>query len=194
VKAGSAASLALVARLLVANRWDGAPLPADEHAVVEVRWSEHGELLLSVDAPYYGDVPPSAAAGSTEGLWEHELVEVFFADAHEHYLEIELGPHGHYLVLELSGVRKAVRRGLPIQYSVSCQLTGALAGQGPIGRFHGVARVPRAYLPAGVTRANAYAIHGVGVRRCYHACSTLGHAGSAPDFHRLESFVPITLR
>jgi hypothetical protein len=51
-----------------------------------------------------------------------------------------------------------------------------------------VATVPRDYLPRAAVRVNAYAIHGQGAARCYHAHSPPG--GEVADFHRLEHFVP----
>jgi hypothetical protein len=35
------------------------------------------------------------------------------------YIEIELGPHGHHLVLLLDGVRNAVAKLLPIKYNAA---------------------------------------------------------------------------
>ena len=57
------------------------------------------------------------------------------------------------------------------------------------GRWRGEARVPARLVPAGVSRWNAYALHGLGAARRY-----LAHApvpGDAPDFHRLGCFVPL---
>lgn len=171
----------------IRRRWDGTALSEDEHARVALRLRD-AELCVEVDAPFYRDAAPAAPVGTTDRLWEHEVVEVFLADAGQRYLEIELGPHGHSLVLALDGTRNPVRYGLPISYAAQI-LPATAAGARP--RFVGHARVPRAYLPQGVCRANAYAIHGPAQARCHHA-----HAGLpalAPDFHRLESFVPCRL-
>jgi hypothetical protein len=46
-------------------------------------------------------------------------------------------------------------------------------------------------LPPGLGRVNAYAIHGQGANRRYLAAYSVG--GTAPDFHRLDRFVPLTL-
>ena len=51
--------------------------------------------------------------------------------------------------------------------------------------------VPRAWLPEGPLRANAYRIHGTGKGRRYFAASPPG--GPQPDFHRLDAFQPFTL-
>ena len=96
----------------------------------------------------------------------------------ECYLEVELGPAGHHLVLELHGVRNIVREGLPLEYEVK--------GHGT--RWRGEALVPIRLLPPGCERLNAFAIHGVGEQRRYLAWSPAG--GDAPDFHRLDAFRP----
>ena len=107
------------------------------------------------------------------------MVELFLLGRDDRYLEIELGPHGHHLVLALRGERRVERSGLPIDYR--CEIDGA--------RFRGEARVPTDWLPPGLERANAYAIRGVGAARRYMAAHPLG--GDAPDFHRLADFRPI---
>jgi len=175
-------------RLTIAHDFRGAPLPAAQHA--ELRLSRVGAALrIEVDAPYCGDPAPSQPVGATDRLWEHEVVEVFIADAAESYLEVELSPHGHHLVLALSGVRHIVRARLPIDYQAT--IVRAPVAPAEVGRFRGVASVPWDYLPAAATRVNAYAIHGQGAGRCYHAHSP--PRGEVADFHRLDCFVPLTL-
>ena len=175
--------------LAIAHDFRGMPLPAADCArVVLVREPAH--LRIQVDSPYFADPGPTGPVGPTDRLWEHEVVEVFIADAAEHYLEVELSPHGHHLVLELSGVRHIVRGRLPIDYQANITPRSAES----VGRFHGVARVPWDYLPRAATRVNAYAIHGQGAQRRYHAHSAAGGlGGEVADFHRLGSFVPLTL-
>jgi hypothetical protein len=150
----------------------------------------HGQLIVDVDAPFFGDPAPKQPIGPTDRLWEYEVSELFIADDAEHYLEIELSPHGHHLVLELQGTRNIVRARLPIAYAVSIVATASAdASRGVRGRYRGQARVPAEYLPARATRANAYLIHGTGAARAYHAHSP--PMGETPDFHRLASFVPM---
>jgi hypothetical protein len=178
--------------LEIAHDFRGAPLPAADCArVALVREPAH--LRIEVAAPYFGDPAPAGPPGPTDRLWEHEVVEVFIADAAEHYLEVELSPHGHHLVLELSGVRHIVRGQLPIDYQANITPPSAES----VGRFHpqfrGVARLPWDYLPRAATRVNAYAIHGQGAARCYHAHAAASGHGGVADFHRLDSFVPLTL-
>ena len=73
-------------------------------------------LSVQVRAPYHSDSPPPSPPGPMDFLWEYEVVELFLLGAGERYTEIELGPHGHHLVLQLVGCRNVVRRCIPVQY------------------------------------------------------------------------------
>lgn len=161
----------------IGHRWSGEPVPAE--AVARIRWSLGDVLRVEVDAPFHDDPAPAGPPGSVDALWNHEVVELFLLGTGERYLEIELGPRGHYLVLQLAGVRQPTAMGLPIQFRAT------IHGD----RWQGVAEVPSELVPAGVHRFNAYRIHGQGDGRTY-----LAHAptkGDAPDFHRLEAFRPL---
>lgn len=166
------------ARLVVAHTWDGAPVGADERASVDLVLGD-GVLRVDVEAPWHGDPPPPGPPGPTPRLWEFEVVELFLLGADERYLELELGPHGHQLALQLRGRRNVEAQGLALAY--------AAARQG--ARWRGSARVPRAWLPPGLGAANAYAIHGRGAGRRHLAAHPV--PGPAPDFHRLDAFEPL---
>ena len=143
-----------------------------------MRWVLSGSLSIAVNAPFHGDPPPASPPGATDRLWEHEVVELFLLGADERYLEVELGPHGHHLVLRLHGRRSIEQQGMAIAYEA--RLRGA--------RWSGRALVPAAWLPAGLDRCNAYAIHGAGPARRHLAAFPV--PGREPDFHRLECFGP----
>jgi hypothetical protein len=178
--------------LPIEHDWQGVLLPESDRALVMLSLVTD-ELVVTFDAPYFGDAAPPTAAGSTPRLWEHEVVEVFIADSGDHYLELEFGPHRHYLALELHGVRKIVREGMELAYDVRIEpgsVSNALAGgSAPIGRYRGTGRVPMSYLPLRPARVNAYLIHGGQDSRCYHAHAPV--PGERPDFHRLEHFAPL---
>jgi hypothetical protein len=167
-------------RLPIECDWRGLPLAAAEQAWIAVDRAGD-QLEVEFDAPYFGDPPPPMAAGPAPGLWDFEVIELFLADAGAEYLELEFGPHGHYLVLQLCGVRrpKTAKSALPLAYRV--QIEG--------GRYRGRAQVPMSYLPDRPVRVNAYTIHGQGGARRYAAHAPV--AGAQPDFHRLECFVPL---
>ncbi len=165
------------AAVRVAPTWDGAPARPDE--VVTLRLSRLADLVVvEVDAPFHGDPLPPGRPGRCDGLWDHEVVEVFFLGAGERYLEVELGPHGHFLALQLEGVRAVRDDRLDLVYEARVE------GD----RWFGRAEVPAAWLPTGLARFNAYAIHGAAPRR-FLALHPV--PGPAPDFHRLDRFGPL---
>ncbi|MDD9939800.1 MAG: hypothetical protein OXU20_01940 [Myxococcales bacterium] len=181
-------------QLAIGRLWDGSPLPHDARGVLSLTDTPSGDILVQVDTKAFGDPIPPAPAGSFARLWEYEVVELFLAGHRSEYLEVELGPAGHYLVLMLAGIRMPVRSELPLDYHARLEH----------GRFRGKARIPAQYLPAGPLRANAYAIHrhpccqpvvpgstDPPPTRCYHAHAAV--PGPKPDFHQPDHFVPIDL-
>ena len=169
------------AELRVAQTWDGQPAGPSECVRVALQLTDL-ELHVQVDAPFHGDAQPAAGPGSSDRLWEYEVVELFLLGAERRYLELELGPWGHYLVLRLEGPRNAVESGISIAYQAE------RADDSWTGR----ARIDRSHLPPGLRAANAYAIHGSGSGRRYLAAHPV--PGPAPDFHRLEFFQPLAWR
>lgn len=168
-------------RFTIAATWDGAPVAQEEHIQLEA-WLDESGLHLRVDAPYHSDPPPPGPVGPTPGLWDYEVVEFFLLGADsQHYTEVELGPHGHHLVLCLSGVRSPSVVGVPLDF------VALIEGDRWVGR----ATLAPKYLPEGPYCANACAIHGSGRERRYLSAALL--AGEQPDFHRLEAFPPAHL-
>ncbi|MDP6935176.1 MAG: hypothetical protein QGG40_19810 [Myxococcota bacterium] len=167
-------------RLVIDRTWDGLPLPPEAHASVTLAFSLEG-LEVFVDAPFHGDPVPPGAEGPTWGLWEYEVVELFLSGPGDRYLEVELGPWGHHLVLQLEGCRNIVARELPLV------LRTRRAGERWTARAH----VDVGVLPPAPHRVNATRIHGVGTARRY--LSAVDLPGPKPDFHRIECFVPVTL-
>lgn len=139
--------------------------------------------MLEVEAPWFGDPSPSAPRGRTDRLWEFEVVEFFLAGPggprEVPYLEVELAPHGHFLVLRFRGVRRLVASEPYLDFAVH------RSGEHWTGRAH----LPEAWLPPRPWRANAFALHGVGTARRHLAAWPL--TGPAPDFHQPERFPPL---
>jgi hypothetical protein len=161
--------------LRIDRTWDGQPVAEEERATVHLVQS--GALLVArVDAPYRGDPAPPAPPGPTSRLWEHEVAEIFVLGDGERYLEIEMGPHGHHLVLVLEGYRNVIESGLPLDYTA--RIEGA--------RWRATARVAPELLPPAASRVNAYLAHGVGTARRHLAAFPV--PGDVPDFHRLHCF------
>jgi hypothetical protein len=71
-------------------------------------------------------------------------------------------------------------QGLPMQYYTHIG----------VQNLQGKARFPVSYVQPGVSRVNAYAIHGRGEERRYLAAFAV--PGERPDFHQLTAFGPFT--
>ena len=124
--------------------------------------------------------------GSTDQLWNYEVVEVFLLGADNHYLEIELGPKGHYLLLQLHGYRNVTQTGLTLEH-FSARIDHK--------QWTGNALIPKDYLPHGLAKFNAYAIHGSGAHRRYLSLFPTPYGKyKDPDFHRLDYFRDFNLR
>jgi hypothetical protein len=160
----------------IERSWDGGTTRHDGPRLT-LSFTE-SELVVDIDAPYHGDPEPSAPPGYCPKLWEHEVVELFLLGSRDRYLELEFGPHNHYLVLRLAGARRVQAEGMTLAYLAT------IAGQ----RWSGRAHVPLEWFPPELSRYNAYAIDGEAARRRYWARFEV--PGARPDFHRLERFGP----
>jgi len=171
-----------VITLVVEGTWDGRPVAP--HARVELACV--GDALeVRIDAIMVGDPPPPGPPRALPGLWDHEVVEVFIAgpphDRTAPYVELEVGPHGHWLAWSFVGYRE--RAG-----DVALAEPPAVARAGD--RWRATLCVPLAALPPAPWRVNAFALHGAHPdARRYLAATPLG--GERPDFHRVEDY-PIT--
>jgi hypothetical protein len=89
--------------------WDGRPV---DHTPAKIGLAGKGDRLeITITAPYFGDPAPE---GDKPGeaffkLWDYEVVEAFFLNDQEQYLELEFGPHGQHLMLILNGNRNAIK-------------------------------------------------------------------------------------
>ena len=138
-------------------------------------------------APFHGDAPPPGPPRPFFGLWEHEVLEIFLAGPRDHYLEVELSPHGHTCVLRLAGVRHVVQRDIAIPYRAR------VAGD----RWRGEATLPNALIPPGPHRINAFAMGGpdrlhLAYRPVLVPARWVGDT-PMPDFHQLRRFAPLRL-
>ncbi|XP_064084860.1 uncharacterized protein LOC135200292 isoform X1 [Macrobrachium nipponense] len=175
-----------VFRYRIQTAWNGAPI---DHAPVEITLQGFtAGVEMNVTAPFFNDPrPPNGREGMPYyGLWEYEVVEMFFLNDKDEYLEVELGPWGEHLLLMLKGARNAIKHSLALDYfAVRDEATGT---------WKGSAMIPPDYFPPKVSRVNAYAIHGVDDQREYQSLYPAPFDDPdypAPDFHRLELFRPI---
>ena len=162
----------------IATTWQGQPVPVRQQSALQVSVDAAG-LHLCLDAPYYDDPAPQHPPGAVMGLWEYEVVEFFLLGEGGHYIELEIGPHGHHLALAFKGPRQVMTQ--LSEFSVHTAIDRNK------GRWTAQAFLAASWLPAGPYRYNAYAIHGQEPRH-YLACFPV--PGDAPDFHRLEYFQP----
>jgi len=158
----------------IAHRWDGAPLPGlrarvSLSAEPDGLWVEAG--TAHQPAPRIPDAPRGARV---EGLWEYDVVECFLVGADGRYLELELGAGGHYLALAFDAPRRRAND--------LARESLAVAWESGEEEWRARCRVPRAWLPEPVARANAFAIAG-GV---FAVHAPVG--GTQPDFHRPHAF------
>lgn len=166
---------------VINTTWDGRALQVSEFVTLTFlhSLSTDGEIVLKLEAPFYGDPAPQSPPGPLFRLWDYEVVEVFILGDGNRYLEVEVGPHGHHLVLLLDGYRSAKVHSLDLKYE--WQIVN--------NRWTGTVFIPAAYFPKGASKLNAYAIHGQGNSRVYSSLfpSETGKY-EEPDFHRLEYF------
>ena len=164
--------------LSVGMTWDGRDVPEPQHSRLTLR-IDGPRFQLDLDAPFHDDPPPPHPAGRCPELWKHEVVELFLLGSDERYLELEMGPRGHYLALELNGARKLVRDDILLDYETERYADRWLAR----------CVLPTSALPRGLGACNAYSMHGVGDERQHLAVFPV--PGRRPDFHRLECFQEI---
>ena len=182
VRYGVVVRIEITVNFELTQYWNGDACSAQSRVSLSIH--EEGECLrLDVDAPFYNDPAPQSPAGSTPHLWEYEVVECFIVGEGRPipYIEIELGPHGHHLVLQLCGIRTIVQTYPSISY------TATIHGE----RWSGTAFIPKVWLPNGPWTHNAFAIHGQGLARKY--LTLYPTLGAQPDFHRLHTFRPLEM-
>lgn len=169
----------------ITKTWNGSNI---DHRPVRLVFAQAtGGIEIRVKAPFFNDPgnPGGQPGEPFNGLWDYEVVEAFFLNDKNQYLEIELCPHGQHLVLLLKGYRDMFASQLPLNFTSSINN----------GNWTGCAFVPASYFPPKVTKFNAYAIHGSGAGRVYetlYPASAKKHI--EPDFHRLEYFRAINFR
>lgn len=133
------------------------------------------DFQLWIVAPWASDPSPDGPPGPTDSLWTHEVVELFVGSL-DHpdgpYLEVEIGPFGHHLVLRLSSVRVREEALLPM----------IVQARRRDGWWAACARLDPAWLPPAPWRALACRVHGAGDDRAYETSATM--PGERPDFHQ----------
>lgn len=162
-----------------------------------------GSMIIDVDAPFFNDPPPTFPPGRMEGLWDHEVVEIFLAPGvlfedveSSPYLEIEIGPFGHYYLcmfpsqgdfynkndeIDLDRVPRVLVDHTRMRWSASLSIPSYLLPEPDCKDDLSICWM-----------MNACAIHGQTNSRVHHSYSPV--LGKKPNFHQLRSFVPLLLQ
>ena len=93
----------------IEKTWDDKPI---DHTPVEITLNNaENNLIIQITAPYFDDpAPQNGKVGEAFfKLWDYEVVEAFFLNDKDQYLELEFGPHGQHLSLFLNGKGKAIK-------------------------------------------------------------------------------------
>ncbi|KAI6212078.1 hypothetical protein M3Y96_00502100 [Aphelenchoides besseyi] len=170
--------------------WDNKPIEDHDPISIQMNWlfqKMDGEphkraIRVQITATLFDDPEaPNDFCGPCSDLYNYECVELFFMNEQGQYLEVELGPHGHWLVLLHESYRKCFNNGEEIELEVQNRFDG--------DQWICTAEIPLAYLPGAVTRFNCYALHGSGENRHYEALGPMTDGLlKTPDFHRKEYF------
>lgn len=180
---------------IIDKTWNNKPVD-HEPVRVHMEWKfekqvgqPHKRVVKTqIRAPMFDDdPPPNDFPGYCADLYNYECVELFFANEKGHYLEVEVGPHGNWLVLLFDKYRHGINTGEDIELDMEIVIDG--------DNWICNVEIPLAFFPANITKFNAYAIHGMGDNRQYEALSPVTDGSLAkPDFHRTEYFTTIDSR
>ena len=174
-------------RYKILNTWNGGGIthqPIELHLESDIN-DPTGIRFTVKYAPFFNNTPPPSDPGEPfMGLWDYEVVEAFFLNDKDEYLEVEVAPGGQHIVLLLAGQRNTIRHSLPMR--TSTYISG--------DSWSGYATIPGEYLPFNVTKFNAYAIYNdENNDRIYEALYPADKNASAPDFHALQYFKSIDM-
>lgn len=190
-------------RYAISKTWDGQETSTAPYKVGFVINAMTGDIVLEIDAPYFDDPRPPTEPGKCQGLHNYEVVEVFLAaypnddDAAQYspYLEVQIGPHGHYNLIFF--LQEADFKNMDT--SIELERAPTVRINKTTGRWKAEVAVPSFFLPEpacgddlSVTwMMNSYAIHGIDDSREYLAHTPV--PGKVPNFHQLNYFVPLVL-
>jgi hypothetical protein len=155
--------------------WDGLPVTEHEPFTVHMEWyfqkirgKPHKRVVkVMAQGPLFDDPPePDDQAGYCANLWDYECLEFFFANDKDQYLEVgvrtctrcsrvqvEVGPHGHWLVYLHDGIRKPFNKGEELLIDIQNTFEG--------NTWRTYVEIPLAFFPAKVC---------VRVRRVHPSC------------------------
>ena len=131
-------------------------------------------LRAWVPDPHPTRIPDAPPGSRVADLWRYDVVECFLVGEKGHYLEAEIGPGGHFLVLSFEAPRKCSGVHLSLQPELEHDRT-------PEGWSAGI-RLDWALVPPGLCALNAF-VCARGRFLAYHPVP-----GDEPDFHQPDSY------
>lgn len=228
--------------ITIDSEWDGkrcCDFNGQQHHPYSIKFTllSNMDIIIEVDAPFYNDPPPptSIPTSKYEHLYQHEVVEIFlssFSDVNDNdndssssppsrpYLEVQLGPHGHYMIVYFTNEGDFASQDLGIELDTLPQATIDYS----LGRWHSTLILPNYLLPDGTAMStptaaddhnqsgesyymwsmNAFAIHNRSNQHQFQSkeepssneriyLSYVKLDGDAPNFHQLKHFIPLRL-
>lgn len=191
------------------KKWDGSPA-ADSTPPYALYFSlspATGDLIIKIDAPFFNDPPPPVEPCRYDELSDFEVVEVFISGmpntqtrSFNPYIEIEIGPHGHYFILFFLNEADWETS----DNSIMLDMPPTVIIDRDKGRWTSEVAIPSYLLPEPVCEedmscnwmCNTFAIHGDAMAATESSREYLAHSpvvGMEPNFHQLSSFVPLKL-
>jgi hypothetical protein len=169
--------------------WNGESAPAGTGGTVSLR-IEHAHLVWSWDLALAGAPRvPGEPVGYLDGLWGFDVVELFVTGRADRtrYVELEVGPSGHWLALAFDGVRRRSSELADLPLVSSHDLHG--------GRWRGRALVPVAPLEkhAGPRpwKGLVAAVLGAGAPGVRSFLTSVALPGDQPDIHQPAAWGPL---
>lgn len=153
---------------------------------ISVRWAVHAEgirlrfrLCGQLDRVA---LPPPAAPGPADRLWEHTCCEAFVAPAGaSRYREFNFAPGGQWAIYDFSAYRQRADRAPAARLAIDCRLSPAA--------LELAVAIPGALLPDAAGDALAIGlscvVEDIDGNRSYWA---LAHPAAHPDFHHRDAF------
>lgn len=162
--------------------WNGQPCDDTRlHSEVWVTKKQSG-LAIRVHAPQLENqrVPDAPNDSRVDGLWEYDVVELFFVGDDGTYTEIEIGAGGNYLVLQFDGIRHRSNdfAGREFDHRHSAATPGT---------WQTAMTIPWDALPKNITKMNAFVI----ANGQHLAMSPV--PGAEPDFHQPDTYPTVSL-
>lgn len=161
-----------VLSLHVDHQWNGTPVAEGCGANIWISLSTSG-IVIKAQSTYGSSprIPDAPERTRIDGLWNYDVVEVFFVGEDGTYTEIELGAGGHWLVFGFSDVRKRSN-----DYTdFTPQMTYKKLEN---NQWESEILIPWQMLPKKITRMNAFVINGE------NFLSLTPLPGTQPDFHQ----------